>query len=179
MILKIIFLACGILFWTFLEYIIHRFLGHQNKAKHIIRQEHKRHHAEWDYFVPMHKKLILAAVFLGISTLIMSIFFTFSIALFFSIGLTGMYLIYESAHKLFHAKEPIIGYGLKMRKHHFYHHFGNPKLNHGVTTAFWDRVFGTYQTVDTLAVPKNMAMRWLFDTKQNFKQKYANHFMVK
>jgi sterol desaturase/sphingolipid hydroxylase (fatty acid hydroxylase superfamily) len=179
MIFKIIFLAFGILFWTFLEYLIHRFLGHQNNAKHIIRQEHKRHHAEWDYFVPLHKKLFVAALFLAISTTIMSLFFSFSYALFFAIGLAGMYLIYESAHKLFHAKEPLIGYGLKMRKHHFYHHFGNPKLNHGVTTAFWDRVFGTFKSVDAVSVPKNMAMRWLFDAQHHIKQKYSQHFSLK
>ena len=65
-------------------------------------------------------------------------------AMFFVVGLIGMYLIYEYTHRIYHISEPYIRYGLKMRKHHFYHHFQKPNLNHGVTTGFWDRVFGTY-----------------------------------
>lgn len=169
----------GIVFWTLLEYIIHRFLGHQNKATHIIRLEHKRHHAEWNYFAPWHKKLMAALFFFTITTLLCNIFFALSYAISFSFGLSIMYIIYEAAHKFYHIQEPKIRYGLKMRKHHFYHHFTNPKFNHGVTTAFWDRIFGTYRKTDVVQVPKNMAMRWLFNKQQIVKYKYMPHFSLR
>lgn len=175
----VLFFILGVLFWTFLEYCIHRFLGHQNKATHIVRIEHKRHHAERDYFAPWYKKLLFALVFLCFSTLFWCLFFSIGYALSFSVGLALMYIVYEATHKFFHIKEPKIKYGLKMRKHHFYHHFGNPKLNHGVTTSFWDKIFGTFQPTENIQVPKNMAMRWLFDERNNFKNKYKQHFILR
>ncbi|HQD13549.1 MAG TPA: sterol desaturase family protein, partial [Chitinophagales bacterium] len=93
-------------------------------------------------------------------------------------GLAGMYFLYEYTHRVFHIREPLIRYGLKMRKHHFYHHFGNPKLNHGVTTAFWDRVFGTYTKPDVVKVPNKLTMVWLKDNRHGLKQKYQRHFKV-
>ena len=175
---SILFLAIGIISWTFLEYIIHRFLGHQKNGKHIIKKEHQRHHAEVNYFVPIVKKIGLAMVVLFISTLITGLIFNLKDGFLFSFGLASMYFIYETAHKLFHIKEPIIRYGLRMRKHHFYHHFGNPKFNHGVTTAFWDRIFGTFHKVDIVIVPRKMPLVWLQDQNKNLKTKYSNHFKI-
>jgi hypothetical protein len=48
--------------------------------------------------------------------------------------------------------------GKALRKYHFHHHFGDPKMNHGVTTRFGDRVFGTFETPDIVYVPENI--RW-------------------
>ena len=31
-----------------------------------------------------------------------------------------------------------------MRAHHFYDHYVESSVNHGVTVAFWDRVSGTF-----------------------------------
>lgn len=158
-----------------MEYCIHRFLGHLKKGKNIIRKEHQHHHAEADYFAPLHKKLILAILVLSFSTLITGLLFSFTSGFIFSIGLAGMYFIYEISHRRFHIKEPLIRYGLRMRKHHFYHHFGNPTLNHGVTTAIWDRIFGTYRKPDIVNVPGKMAMIWL----KNNNSKYLRHFHIR
>lgn len=179
MLKSIVFIIAGITTWTLLEYLIHRFLGHQKKGKNIIRKEHKRHHAEADYFAAIYKKLILAILFLSFSTLLTGLLFTFKMGFLFSVGLAGMYFIYEITHRRFHIKEPVIRYGLRMRKHHFYHHFGNPKLNHGVTTAFWDRIFGTFTKTTTIKVPESMTMVWLKDEQQQLKQKYSRHFNIR
>ena len=47
--------------------------------------------------------------------------------------------------------------------HHFYHHFHDASVNHGVTTAFWDTLFRTNQPVQRVHVPKKWAMPWLVD----------------
>jgi sterol desaturase/sphingolipid hydroxylase (fatty acid hydroxylase superfamily) len=177
MILQLILLASGVLFWTFLEYIIHRFLGHQKKGKNVIRKEHQRHHAEVHYFAPMYKKLLLAIVVLAVTTVLVGVLMSFKDGFLFSIGFATMYFIYEVTHRRFHVKAPIIRYGLRMRKHHFYHHFGSPNNNHGVTTAFWDRIFGTYKKVDKVRVPKQMKMVWLNENKNN--NKFQKHFDIR
>lgn len=178
MIKALLFFFSGVILWTFMEYVIHRFLGHQKRGKNPIRKEHKRHHAEAHYFAPMSKKLILAVLFFSFSTILATLLFSMKEAIYFSSGLAGMYFIYEITHRRFHIKEPLIRYGLKMRKHHFFHHFGNPKVNHGVTTAFWDRLFGTYQYTDMVNVPRQMTMIWLKDEHQQLKKRYYRHFRI-
>lgn len=178
MIKAYIFLVAGVLTWTFLEYIIHRFLGHK-AGKGIIKKEHQQHHAKAHYFAPMYKKMILALIVFTVSTLLVGSIASWLMGAFYSLGLAGMYFIYEITHRRFHVKDPLIKYGLRMRKHHFFHHFGNPKVNHGVTTALWDRVFGTFTKTDMVKVPSKMAMVWLKDEDQELKPKYVPHFFLK
>jgi hypothetical protein len=35
--------------------------------------------------------------------------------------------------------------------------------NHGVTTAVWDRAFGTYEHPERVRVPRRLALPWLVD----------------
>lgn len=177
--INVIFALIGIILWTLVEYMTHRFLGHQKKGKQIIKKEHQRHHSEANYFAPIQKKLLLAVFVFSILTLIIGFAFTFQMGVYFSFGFAGMYFIYELTHRRFHIKEPLIRYGLRMRKHHFFHHFGNPSLNHGVTTAFWDRVFRTYQKPQIVRVPKKMTMIWLEDEEKHLKSRYEADFFIK
>jgi len=179
MLINLIFALIGIILWTFLEYIIHRFLGHQKKGKQIIQKEHLRHHSEANYFAPIQKKLLLANTLFVFLTLLIGLVFTFQMGIYFALGFAGMYFLYEITHRRFHIKEPLIRYGLRMRKHHFFHHFGNPSLNHGVTTAFWDRVFRTYKKPEIVRVPRKMSMVWLEDDEKHLKPKFEAHFFLK
>ena len=172
------FLLPGIFLWTFLEYIIHRFLGHQKRGRNVIRIEHQRHHAEAHYFAKIYKKIILAIIVLSVSTILIGLIFNWLEGFAFSSGFAGMYIIYEITHRRFHTKEPVIHYGLKMRIHHFYHHFGSPHFNHGVTTVLWDKVFGTYQKVSIVHVPQKMVMKWLIDDDMEIKKQYVNIFQL-
>lgn len=174
----LIYAFLGIVTWTLLEYLIHRFLGHKRRKKGLIKQEHMKHHAETHYFAPLYKKLILAFVVFSATTLIFGLLINWTTGLAYSFGLAGMYFLYEVTHRRFHIREPLIRYGLRMRKHHFFHHFGNPKFNHGVTTAFWDRVFGTFRRTTVINVPGKMAMTWLQDGERQVKPRYHKHFRI-
>lgn len=171
--MPLIFLLTGILSWTFFEYVIHRFLGHQKKENNPVTAEHHRHHREGDYFAPAWKKLILAVIVVLILTTLIGKFFGWLNGAAFSFGLVGMFLVYETIHKTLHVWAPKISYGRWARKHHFYHHFKSPSKNHGVTTPLWDIVFGTYQPVNLkLRVPKKMAMTWLANAPEKYKDDY-------
>src|SRR5690349_5593349 len=53
----------GVLTWTFLEYVIHRWMGHDRRFKKTpFGVEHIRHHIEGNYFAPTWKKILVAAV---------------------------------------------------------------------------------------------------------------------
>ncbi|MCB9032839.1 MAG: sterol desaturase family protein [Chitinophagales bacterium] len=174
MIKYILFFTLGIITWTFLEYCIHRFLGHKKRKNALVKKEHLMHHRLGDYFAPLYKKIILAIIVLSIATLLLALPFNIATGFSFALGICTMYILYEITHRRFHVKAPLIRYGLRMRKHHFFHHYGNPKFNHGVTTAFWDRIFKTYQSVSQVNIPKKMTMIWLDSNNA----KYQKHFII-
>lgn len=171
--MEYIFLFSGIVLWTFLEYVIHRFIGHQKKENNPVTVEHHRHHREGGYFAPAWKKLLLAIVVVSALTISVHLFAGWINGFAFAIGFSGMYLVYEAFHKILHLWAPLTLYGRWVRRHHFYHHFKNPAKNHGVTTPVWDIVFGTYAPVKMkLRVPQKMAMQWLKKTPDRFVQDY-------
>lgn len=181
MVTYFIALILGIVFWTFLEYVIHRFLLHKKGATNPATGEHLRHHRQGNYFAPFWKKLLAALVAFVVFSLIVGLAVDFMHGILFSGGIVGMFLIYEITHKRLHTNAPLIGYGMIIRKHHFYHHYGNPKKNHGVTVRFWDRVFGTYAPTrtETVNVPRKMVLPWLVDESGLPVERYQRHFLIR
>ena len=175
--LFLVFLA-GVATWTLTEYLLHRFLGHVHKGQNFFKSEHLLHHSKVNYFAPAYKKLMLALLVSALLVLLIGLFTSLSVAVSFVIGFASMYGLYEATHARFHRKEPIAKPFIILRKHHFYHHFHNPKTNHGVTTRFWDRVFGTFKRVEQVSVPYQMSMQWLVEEDQ-VKRVYAGHFRLK
>jgi sterol desaturase/sphingolipid hydroxylase (fatty acid hydroxylase superfamily) len=167
----------GLATWTLTEYLLHRYLGHVHKGKNFFKAEHLQHHSKANYFAPAYKKALLALVVSGALLLFVSIFTSLIPAAAFVLGFLAMYCIYEMMHFRFHSKEPIAAPFIILRKHHFYHHFHNPKMNLGLTTRFWDRMFGTFKRVEQVNVPKQMSMKWLLQNDE-IKDVYANHFKL-
>lgn len=170
-------MLAGIATWTLAEYLLHRFLGHVHKGKNFFKAEHQLHHAKANYFAPAYKKALLAAFSISLMVLFISLFTTVSVAVAFTAGFAGMYLLYEATHYRYHAAEPIAMPFVALRKHHFYHHFHNPKMNHGVTTRLWDRVFGTFRTTEQVNIPRQMQLNWLMEG-DHIKPAYAQHFRL-
>lgn len=168
----------GLIFWTFLEYILHRFLGHVHKGKNLFKTEHTQHHAKAHYFAPAWKKAIVVAWVASALIFLTGWVFSFAFAIPFVLGLVSMYVLYETTHKRFHSRKPLLPIFIPLRKHHFYHHFHNPRVNHGVTTRFWDKVFGTYKEVEMVQVPYRMCMQWLIDG-EDIASVYHDHFRLK
>lgn len=150
--------------WTLLEYVIHRWGGHDRRFRRTpFGIEHVRHHSEGNYFAPTWKKVVAAAivgaVIIGIASLVADI----EVAAAFTGGLLVCYAAYEWLHRREHTHAGIGAYGRFVRRHHFHHHFVDTRTNHGVTTPVWDLVFGTYATPATIVVPRKLAMEWLVD----------------
>ena len=179
MLLVILFFA-GVILWTFLEYVLHRYLGHWKEGKNPFTVEHLRHHREVHYFAPFHKKFIAAVAINAILTFGIGLPFGWLNGAAFALGLTSMYLIYELIHKRAHTHCPLNKYGEWQRKHHFHHHFKDPKSNHGVTSPIWDWVFGTAVIPDVVRVPKKFMILWLTNesTGEVF-PKYASDYIIK
>ena len=174
----IISFLSGVALWTFAEYILHRFLGHEHKGKNFFKDEHQMHHRKVHYFAPAGKKIAAAATVAVLLFMLLSLLGSKLYALAFVLGLIGMYGLYEYVHARYHRRGPVAKVFIVLRKHHFYHHFHQPKLNHGVTTRFWDRVFGTFHRVETVSVPRKMTMDWLM-LGDELNPKFEGHFQLR
>ncbi|KAK9471029.1 uncharacterized protein V1510DRAFT_421425 [Dipodascopsis tothii] len=144
----------GLFVWTFVEYFMHRMLFHidDRLPDHSIALTlhfllHGIHH-----YLPMDKMrlvmpptlfVVLAYPFYRLAHFL----FPFYIAMgIFSGGIFG-YICYDCTHYfLHHANLP--PYFRELKKYHMEHHYKNYELGFGVTSKFWDKVFGT-ELVDT------------------------------
>jgi sterol desaturase/sphingolipid hydroxylase (fatty acid hydroxylase superfamily) len=144
--LKIIsFYGAGIFFWTFIEYLLHRFVfhfeGESATTKRIHYVLHGVHHMypreKEKLFMPPVPGLFLAFVLY----LVFQIVFKELVSPFLA-GLISGYLIYVFMHYFIHTTRPpkLLE---KHWTHHFLHHHRYPEKCFGVSTHFWDKIFGT------------------------------------
>jgi sterol desaturase/sphingolipid hydroxylase (fatty acid hydroxylase superfamily) len=160
----IVAVTLGVLTWSLLEYMIHRWMGHDRRFRgNPFGVEHIRHHIEGNYFAPTWKKMIVAGavavILLGPAILVAGT----AAGSAYVAGLMTFYGIYEWLHRREHTHAGIGPYGRFVRRHHFHHHFVDGRMNHGVTTPIWDFVFGTYEKPTTIRVPAKLCMAWLRD----------------
>lgn len=157
----------GVATWSFLEYVVHRWAGHSRPVLkmrfNVFGKEHTRHHSEGNYFAPAWKKAAAAVVVVPLLSFAFSGIAGLGPALGYCTGLVGFYLYYEWLHLRLHTHEAATPYGRWARRNHFFHHFHDPSLCHGVTSPIWDHVFGTHATADVIRVPEKLAMVWLCD----------------
>ena len=139
------FLA-GIFFWTFFEYMMHRFVFHfvaeSERAQKIIYILHGNHHHyprdKERLFMPPVPSFILA-------TIIFSLLFSImgkNVFMFFP-GFVFGYLMYGTMHYAIHAWNPPYKWMKPLWRNHHLHHYKNEEKGFGVSTTLWDRVFGT------------------------------------
>lgn len=171
----------GAFAWTFIEYAMHRWLGHVKGArKNPFGKEHVRHHAEGDYFAPSWKKGLVAALFAVVLCAPAFALAGRGVGGAFVAGLIGFYGVYELLHRLEHVWAGVGPYARWARKHHFHHHFVDARTNHGVTTPIWDLVFGTYRKPGVITVPKKLCMAWLKDPDTgDIRAAHAGTFVLK
>lgn len=147
-------MACfvvGILWWSFLEYMIHRFFFHWasylKKLTYYIGSFHLYHHR-----IPKDQRVytsgIAPAVFWSVISInFFPIFFTQGETYLISLVTLLSYFTYEFAHYHAHVTEAKSGYLKFIQQNHLHHHL-NPKVNFGQTSPLWDIIFGTYASSD-------------------------------
>jgi len=170
----------GVLTWSFAEYALHNWYGHLAKGKNEFSREHLLHHARYLYFASTRKKAITAGAAMVVVAPLAVLIAGVAAGVAYSIGFVSMYVVYEWLHRRSHTHAPIGPYGRWLRRHHFYHHFGNPKHNHGVTSPVWDIVFRTHtwNRPEPVRIPRQMAMMWLVDESGAIKPRYQSDYVL-
>ncbi len=136
----------AMVFWTFFEYLMHRFAFHlvsqKSRIRRIIYVMHGNHHEfprdKERLFMPPVPSIILASVIFSIQYLVLGKF-----AFAFFPGFMLGYLMYGSMHYAIHAWNPPFKWMKPLWRNHHLHHYKRDDLGFGVSTSFWDRIFGT------------------------------------
>jgi len=130
---------CGLVLWTFIEYWVHRGLFHHAPG---LREMHEVHHRLPELLIGAPPAILpCTLVLLGYI-----LFSTLGPLIHSSIcaGLLTGYLVYSFVHyATHHIEHARVEYLVTARRKHLQHHYSSGRHNFGVTTDFWDHVFGT------------------------------------
>ena len=135
----------GLLFWSFFEYLMHRYLFHivaeGPRARRFVYTMHGVHHEyprdKERLFMPPVPSIIVACLIFSVMYLIMG-----WKALSFFPGFLFGYIVYGSMHFAIHTFPPPRYLKALWRNHHL-HHYKVPEKGFGVSSVLWDVVFGT------------------------------------
>ncbi|KAJ5642108.1 Ceramide very long chain fatty acid hydroxylase SCS7 [Penicillium lividum] len=141
----------GVCLWSLIEYLMHRFLFHLDNwlpdnrvglTAHFLL--HGIHH-----YLPMDKyRLVMPpTLFVALAApfwkLAHAVFFYnwYAAVQVFCGGIFG-YVCYDLTHYFLHHRN-LPMYYKELKKYHLQHHYADFENGFGVTSRFWDRVFGT------------------------------------
>ena len=132
----------GFVLWTFVEYCVHRFLGHHPDPRWDI-DDHRYHHRHPTQVSELVFEYRFSATTMALFTTIAWIATKdasncFALISGFSLG----YLCYEWIHMATHVPQHIPFFSRRTQRHRR-HHSANGKCDYGITTGFWDCVFRT------------------------------------
>jgi 4-hydroxysphinganine ceramide fatty acyl 2-hydroxylase len=144
-------LVFAVFFWTFSEYMLHRYLYHWvNDSKVVQRFHYMMHGAHHEYpkdltrlFMPPVPGYLMAGLFYVIFLSVFTLLGLGGNLYPFYAGFMIGYMIYVYTHWAIHRfKRPKNKYGY-IWDHHNIHHFKSPDKAFGVSSPFWDHVFKT------------------------------------
>lgn len=132
--------ASGLVVWSLLEYLLHRYVLHHVQPFNAWHLHHHRHPE-----VPMQTPVLFSlALVLTLAALPAIVAADRVWALAFSAGLIAGHWLQECVHFHLHQRRPPCASWLKSRwcSHHI-HHEGGELANFGTLTGFWDGIFHT------------------------------------
>jgi dihydroceramide fatty acyl 2-hydroxylase len=139
--------AAGWVFWTLMEYWIHRLVFHFEPEQKlgarfhwIIHGVHHDHPNDpLRLVMPPSVSVPLAAAFYFLFVLVLG----GAAANMFASGFFAGYLVYDMTHYHLHHHRSRSALGKVMRELHMRHHFQDDTRGFGISAPFWDYVFGT------------------------------------
>jgi dihydroceramide fatty acyl 2-hydroxylase len=139
--------AAGWLFWTLMEYWIHRLVFHFEpesgpgaRFHWIIHGVHHDHPNDpLRLVMPPSVSVPLATGFVLLFIWVLGT----AAGTVFAAGFLLGYLVYDMTHYYLHHFKPKTRFGRVLRELHMRHHFQDDTRGFGISAPFWDYVFGT------------------------------------
>jgi len=147
LLLTLLFIVAGLFFWSFIEYVLHRFVFHYEPKTDLGKRFHWLFHGvHHDYpndsfrlVMPPGISLILGSMFFALFYLVLGKNNCYS----FASGFFSGYLVYDISHYAMHHFAFKNKFMIQLKKHHMKHHFQEPERGFGVSSPLWDYIFDT------------------------------------
>lgn len=149
---NLLLISFGVLSWTLIEYILHRFIFHHSArsalGKKFVYAAHLAHHetprTANSFFSSLLMSLPIASAYVLLAWLITG---SLHAAAYLFAGLAAGYFCYEWLHFQAHHRRPRLRLLRYLRKYHLLHHYQSPELRFGVTSPLLDMLMGTFRPV--------------------------------
>ena len=136
----------GILLWTLIEYLIHRYIFHYEPKTRWGKQLHfVIHGVHHDYPNDARRLVMPPVISVPLAFLFFGLFFLIfgSLAPAVFAGLVFGYLCYDMLHYATHHLAMKSGVWLWLKQYHLRHHFKDDHVGYGISSPLWDYVFRT------------------------------------
>lgn len=136
----------GILLWTLLEYVIHRYFFHYQPRSRWGRKLHFMMHGVHHDYPQDATRLVMPPVLSIPLVLLFYLLFSVIFGRFTPAAFAGLifgYVCYDSIHYGTHHLVLPGRIGLWLKQYHLRHHYKDDEVGFGVSTPLWDYVFGT------------------------------------
>jgi sterol desaturase/sphingolipid hydroxylase (fatty acid hydroxylase superfamily) len=140
------FFALGLLIWTFVEYVMHRWVFHYQPRSGWGKKLHFLMHGVHHDYPQDASRLVMPPV---ISLPFCVIFYGLFLGAFGRLmptpfaGFLFGYLCYDMIHYATHHLSMKRGMWLWLKQYHMRHHYKDDHIGYGVSSPLWDYVFGT------------------------------------
>lgn len=137
----------GVFAWTLAEYLLHRYVFHFDAKSEFGKKIHFMFHGVHHDYPSDSKRLVMPP---SVSIPLAVLFFFFFrliigeyLMLPFFAGFILGYLFYDITHYAIHHFNMHSKFWLEIKNHHMLHHYQDEFKGYGVSTPFWDLIFGT------------------------------------
>lgn len=142
--------ALGIVFWTLVEYFLHRLYFHHHfgddfegrlKAFMVHGYHHEFPNDRMRLVAPLLLSMIVGAPIALAEYLVAGAYFWLAC---FAGSIVG-YVAYDWIHYYTHHFAPTTRLGKFLRRYHMEHHYKDSNAHFGISSPLWDFVFGTWR----------------------------------
>jgi len=136
----------GILLWTLLEYLIHRYIFHYEPTSHLGKRLHYIVHGVHHDYPNDARRLVMPP---SVSVPLAVLFYILFLLIFGHLapgvfaGLVFGYVCYDMLHYATHHFPMKRGLWLWLKQYHLRHHYKDDDAGFGISSPIWDYVFGT------------------------------------
>jgi len=140
------FFVVGVLTWTLLEYVIHRYVFHYEPKTRVGKLLHFiMHGVHHDYPNDATRLVMPPIISVPLAVLFYAVFFI-TLGRFAPAALAGFgfgYVCYDSIHYATHHFAMKRGIWRWLKQYHLRHHYQDDHAGYGVSSPLWDYVFKT------------------------------------
>lgn len=142
----VILFLLGVLMWTLLEYIVHRYVFHYEPKTRAGKFLHFMMHGVHHDYPNDASRLVLPPVISVPMAVLLYFVFEFAFGRFapaISAGFGVGYVSYDTLHYATHHFAMKNRVGMWLKQYHLRHHYQDDEAGYGVSSPLWDYVFGT------------------------------------